>query len=169
MKPTIMRWTRIFPFALLVTSILMSGCISNENDEPTQDATVTFLRGDEVLLAVTCEVAETEKERETGLMNRDHLDADRGMLFVFEPPGEVTFWMKDTYIKLDIIFIDGNGTVIGIARADPEPDTPDHLLKRYPSGGAVGWVVEIDQGLSREHNVTAGSRMMISYSLTLTR
>lgn len=165
MKLTVMRWTHIFPFALLAASILMSGCITSDNNEPANggDATVTFLQGDQVLLAVTCEVAETEKEREVGLMNRDHLDTDSGMLFVFEPPREVTFWMKDTLIQLDIIFVDTNGTVIGIARADPEPDTPDHLLKRYPSGGAVGWVVEIDQGLSREHNVTAGSRMMISY------
>ncbi len=160
-----MRWTHIFPFALLAASILMSGCITSDNNEPANggDATVTFLQGDQVLLAVTCEVAETEKEREVGLMNRDHLDADRGMLFVLDPPREVTFWMKDTNVELDIIFVAANGTVLEIAEADPEPDTPDHLLSRYPSGGAVGWVVEIEQGLSREHNVTAGSRMMISY------
>ncbi len=164
MKLTVMRWTPILPFALLAASILMSGCITSDIDEHNGgDATVTFLQGDLVLLTITCEVADTEKEREVGLMNRDHLDADRGMLFVFEPPREVTFWMKDTNIELDIIFIDANGTVIRIARADPEPDTPDHLLGRYPSGGAVGWVVEIDQGLSRENNITAGSRMMISY------
>lgn len=162
MKLTVMRSIHTIPFALLITSILMSGCMT---DEPTPggDATVTFMKGDEALLAVTCEVAETEEEREVGLMNRDHLDAYSGMLFVFEPPREVTFWMKDTVIELDIIFIDGNGTVIGIAEADPEPDTPDHLLERYPSGGAVGWVVEIDQGHCREHNVTAGSMMIISH------
>ena len=165
MKLTVMRSIQTFPFALLVASILMSGCITSDENEPAKggDATVTFLQGDQVLLAVTCEVADTEKDREVGLMNRDYLDLNSGMLFVFEPPREVTFWMKDTNVELDIIFVDTNGTVIGIALADPEPDTPDHLLKRYPSGGAVGWVVEIEQGLSREHNVTIGSRMMISY------
>ncbi len=164
MKLTVMRSIRIFPLALMVMSLLMSGCITRDTVEPAHggDATVTFLQGEQVLLEVTCEVAETEGEREVGLMNRDHLDADRGMLFVFDPPREVTFWMKETYIELDIIFVDTNGTVIGIAQADPEPDTPDHLLERYPSGGNVGWVVEIVQGLSREHNVTSGSRVTIS-------
>ena len=166
MKLTVMRWTHILPFALMVTSLLMSGCMTSDTVEPAYrgDATVTFLQGDQILLEVTCEVAETEEEREVGLMNRDHLDSDRGMLFVLDPPREVTFWMKDTNIKMDIIFMDVNGTVIGVARADPEPDTPDHLLKRYPGGGTVGWVVEIVQGLSQQNNITAGSRMMISYS-----
>lgn len=65
------------------------------------------------------EVAETEAQKLQGLQGRDSLGSDEGMLFVYEKPQDVAFWMKDTKIPLDIIFIDEDQEVISIAKGEP--------------------------------------------------
>jgi uncharacterized membrane protein (UPF0127 family) len=62
------------------------------------------------------ELAVTEEERAVGLMHREYLDQDKGMLFIFEEPGEYGFWMKNTLIPLDIVWIDENKEVIFIGK-----------------------------------------------------
>ena len=66
------------------------------------------------------EVAETEDQKETGLQNTHYLPEDEGMLFVYNEPEDVGFWMEDTYIPLDIIFINEDFEVISIAKGKPE-------------------------------------------------
>ena len=65
------------------------------------------------------EVAETEAQKLQGLQGRDSLGSDEGMLFIYEKPQDVAFWMKDTKIPLDIIFIDEDQEVISIAKGEP--------------------------------------------------
>ena len=75
---------------------------------------------------VRVEVAASEPQRETGLMYRNHLEEDAGMLFVFPAPSHQAFWMKNTEIPLDMIFADSRGRVIGIVRnARPYSKTLD--------------------------------------------
>lgn len=69
-------------------------------------------------------LASTEEEREQGLQGREKLKEDEGMLFVYEEPQTVSFWMKDTEIPLDIIFIDDEFEVISIHRGVPMDETP---------------------------------------------
>jgi uncharacterized membrane protein (UPF0127 family) len=89
------------------------------------------------------ELARNDAEREKGLMYRRFMPADRGMLFDFKREEPVMFWMKNTYIPLDMIFISKAGTVISIA-ADTEP-----LSERLvPSGGPCYGVLEVNGGVA---------------------
>jgi len=70
----------------------------------------------------TAELADTPPKRELGLMFRDELPPNRGMLFVFDRPAVQTFWMRNTYIPLDIIFIDPDRKIINVATMPPRTD-----------------------------------------------
>jgi len=108
-----------------------------------------------------CELADTDAERSMGLMYREELEPDRGMLFVFDNPQNVSFWMKNTCIPLDIIFINEDGIVVNILEAYPEPGVPDGSLTRYDSASPVKWVLEVNQGMSRIHGIVPGTMATI--------
>jgi uncharacterized membrane protein (UPF0127 family) len=87
------------------------------------------------------EVMHSEQERERGLMFRKYLPKDRGMLFDFPVEEPIMMWMKNTYISLDMVFMDHNGRVVGIARnAEPLSETI------IPSGAPAAGVLEINGG-----------------------
>jgi hypothetical protein len=94
-------------------------------------------------LAVTAEVAESPAERRTGLMHRESLAADAGMLFIYEPPRAVTMWMANTLIPLDMVFIGPDCRVRRVAR-DTEPES----RTRIPAGGETRLVLEINAGVA---------------------
>ena len=90
------------------------------------------------------EIADDDAERARGLMYRDAMAADRGMLFNFHQPREVAFWMKNTLIPLDIVYIQADGTVLSIARnTTPKSEAP------IPSGGPILGVLELINALDR--------------------
>jgi len=100
------------------------------------------------------EIADNDAERERGLMFRKSLAPDRGMLFDFHTPREVAFWMRNTLIPLDIIYIQADGTVLSIARnATPLSETP------IPSGGPTVGVLELAGGRSAEIGLMPGDRI----------
>ena len=100
------------------------------------------------------EIADNDAERERGLMFRKSLAPDRGMLFDFKTPREVAFWMRNTLIPLDIIYIQADGTVLSIARnATPLSEAP------IPSGGATLGVLELAGGRSAEIGLMPGDRI----------
>ena len=103
-------------------------------------------------IPVRVELALTGPQRERGLMYRNHLDPDTGMLFLFPSSAPLTFWMKNTLIPLDMIFIDSNRRIVGIVEnAEPETETARHVE------GDSQYVLEIGGGLSQKWGVTAGS------------
>jgi uncharacterized membrane protein (UPF0127 family) len=106
--------------------------------------------------AFKVEDADTYQRRETGLMCRTVLSADRGMLFDFRgPTDDVAFWMKNTLIPLDIVFIRPDGTVLSIARnARPLDETP------LPAGGAIRGVLEIAGGRAAQIGLMPGDRVL---------
>jgi uncharacterized membrane protein (UPF0127 family) len=104
--------------------------------------------------AIVVEVAETEKEREVGLMNRNAMPADQGMLFDFKETRLVTMWMKNTYIPLDMVFMDEAGTVTHIA-ANAQPLSLDIISSRGP----VRFVLELNGGAASRFGLKPGDRL----------
>jgi uncharacterized protein len=102
----------------------------------------------------TVEVARTPDEQAQGLMNRQSLGPDRGMIFPFDQPRQATFWMKNTLIPLDLIFIRSDGTIESIAA-----NTVPLSLETVPSQGAVAAVLEIAGGRAAELGIKAGDKV----------
>jgi uncharacterized protein len=100
------------------------------------------------------EVADNEAEREKGLMYRKELPEGRGMLFDFHRDQEVSFWMQNTYIPLDMIFIRGDGRILRIAE-----NTEPLSTRLIPSGGPVRAVLEVIGGTARKLGLAPGDRV----------
>lgn len=100
------------------------------------------------------EIAETGEQQAQGLMFRKSLAPDRGMVFPRDPPGDASFWMKNTLIPLDIIFIRPDGTIARIAE-----NTVPMSLDPVPSLEPVGAVLEIAGGRSAELGIRAGDKV----------
>jgi uncharacterized membrane protein (UPF0127 family) len=112
------------------------------------------LRGDWGTARFRIEVADTPEERALGLMNRPEMARSAGMLFIYEEPQRVSFWMANTLIPLDMIFMDEHGTVTRIhENAVPLDRTA------IPGGEGVQYVLEINGGLSEAIGITVGSEM----------
>jgi uncharacterized membrane protein (UPF0127 family) len=104
--------------------------------------------------AVIVEVASDDATREQGLMYRDHMADDRGMIFLFTQAGEYPFWMKNTLIPLDIMWIDADHRIVHIAhdvppcKADPCPN--------YPPNVKASSVLELAAGVAAKHHLREG-------------
>jgi uncharacterized membrane protein (UPF0127 family) len=132
---------------LLVCSLAVGGflaaSISAAADLPTTVLTV----GDH---KVTAEVVVTPEQRAVGLMNRFSLKPDHGMLFVFERPEPLSFWMKNTFIPLSIAFIGADGRIVNIE--DMKPQTED----THWSKGAALYALEMRKGWFAEKGIGPG-------------
>jgi uncharacterized membrane protein (UPF0127 family) len=102
----------------------------------------------------TVEIARTPEQQAQGLMHRQSLAPDRGMLFPYDPPQDASFWMKNTLIPLDIIFIRADGRIARIAA-----NTTPHSLEPVPSGEPVATVLEIRGGLAAELGIAVGDQV----------
>jgi hypothetical protein len=100
----------------------------------------------------TVEIAADPKSQQRGLMFRKEMDADAGMLFDFHEPQPVSFWMENTILPLDMLFVRQNGTIANI-RENAVPFSRDNI----PSDGNVQLVIEINGGLSKSLGIAAGS------------
>ncbi|MGZ3549390.1 MAG: DUF192 domain-containing protein [Vulcanimicrobiaceae bacterium] len=117
-------------------------------------APVTTLRVPRSTLTV--EVADTEPEREHGLMDRTNLPPHTGMVFVFDQDAPVTFWMKDTLVPLDMVFVGADGVVRSVAARVPstKPDTPEDAIPRRQ--GNAKYVIELPAGEAAADGIKAG-------------
>lgn len=112
------------------------------------------LRGPAGQARFSVEIAATPSERATGLMNRERMGASRGMLFVYDRPQRVSFWMENTLIPLDMIFIGPDGVVRRVhENARPLDRTT------VPSGEDIQYVLEINGGLARRLGIVPGSAL----------
>ena len=98
----------------------------------------------------TVEVAAIPDEQERGLMFRNSIAGDRGMIFPYDPPQEVAFWMKNTLIPLDIVYIRRDGRIVRITKAQAMDLTP------LPSGEPIAAVLEIRSGRAAELGIKEG-------------
>ena len=104
--------------------------------------------------AFAVEMATTDAERAQGLMNRKELPEGQGMLFDFQRDQEVGFWMKNTYIPLDMIFIRSDGRIMRIAE-----NTEPLSEKIVPSNSPVRGVLEVSAGTARKLGIAVGDRV----------
>lgn len=117
------------------------------------DATV-WLRGDFGSARFNVEIADTNRARAIGLMNRASMPISEGMLFVYPRPQPLSFWMRNTLISLDMLFVDPTGTVTKIHHdAVPLDETP------IPGGDGLTHVLEINGGLARMMGIQEGAQM----------
>ncbi len=108
------------------------------------------------------EIASNPIQQAKGLSKRDQLCSDCGMIFTFARPGIYPFWMKDTLIPLDIIWLDPNGVIVTIHSANPQPNTPDHLLTRYSNQAPAQYVIELNYQESEKLGLKIGDHIDLS-------
>jgi uncharacterized membrane protein (UPF0127 family) len=144
---------RFLPFflALQIAAGVVLGGAAEESfvDFPESDAKVEV------------EIADSPGERRKGLMYRKKLPIDEGMLFVYPEEGDRSFWMKNTLISLDIIFVDRNGKIINIEEAYPQPNASDSELKNYRSDEPAKYVIETNSSFTERKDVEEGDRVSI--------
>jgi uncharacterized membrane protein (UPF0127 family) len=110
---------------------------------------------------IKLEVAASEQEIQTGLMQRTSLPEDQGMVFLFHPPRPVNFWMCHTLIPLDMLFIE-HGKIKKIFHDVPPCKSPDcSNCANYPEGKGmeVSEVIEVNGGYAKRHNINEGDRV----------
>ena len=104
------------------------------------------------------EIADNYEERRQGLMFREKLDENSGMLFIFESSGEYDFWMKNTLIPLDIIWINEDYKIVDIQKAVPCMDV---ACRSYIPNGEARYVLEVNSGFAEENGINIGDEVNI--------
>jgi len=146
-----MRATGVWLGAALAAVFLAASAGAPAVGEGLQSLTIETSTGRHVFQV---EVAADDASRERGLMDRRYMAADHGMLFEFDRDAPVAFWMKNTYIPLDMIFIAPSGVVTHIA-ANAEP-----LSERIvPSGGPCVAVLELNGGTAASIGLKIGDKI----------
>ncbi|MFN3667756.1 MAG: DUF192 domain-containing protein [Brevundimonas sp.] len=136
---------------LLLGACAGAGTPKDANGNPLEPLTVTTSTGEHRFMV---EIADDEAERQRGLMEREPLADDRGMLFQFPDVAERGFWMRNTPSPLDIIYIDPNGRIVSIAKnAAPMSDAI------IPSNGPASGVLELRAGRADEIGARPGDRV----------
>ena len=102
---------------------------------------------------IRAEVAQSPDQRSIGLMHREAMGANEGMLFVFEQPGQQCFWMKNTFLPLSIAFLADDGSVVNIE--DMKPQTLDSHCSKKP----VRFVLEMNQGWFAKRGIRPGAKL----------
>ena len=137
--------------------LLLAGCMNSQPNVPAQPAPagprVIFPDGH----VVQVELATDDTTRAQGLMFRDQMPDGHGMLFLFNKTGDYPFWMKNTLIPLDIIWIDEQKRVVGISRETP-PCKADPCPS-YPPGGMARYVLEVGGGVAGRHGLANGQTL----------
>ena len=98
-------------------------------------------------------VAETQEQRQMGLMYRKSMAPNEGMLFIFESSARQCFWMKNTFLPLSAAFVANDGQIVNIVNMEP------HSLESHCSKKPVRWVLEMHQGWFQKRGIQAGDRM----------
>ncbi len=144
----------------LVTALAISLGLACGGGDGDATATIVVIGGEGEGVELTVELARTAGERSRGLMFREELAEDGGMLFVFPEDTQAGFWMRDTLIPLSIAFIAADGTILDIQ--DMEPLSEDMHLSPEP----YRYGLEVNQGWFREHGLGRGDRVEIPDSVS---
>ena len=140
---------------LALWSMMSDGCTTKEEDVGPVNRglpTTVMQIGSE---RFTLEIADDDTERATGLMNRKSMPADHGMIFVFPGEDRLSFYMKNTYIPLDIVYADAAGRVVSIHAMQPLD------LRSVPARGPAKYAIELNQGTAARVGLKPGDQLQI--------
>lgn len=152
-------------FLLAIGAILMNGCKENKEENvktpgPAQtyqfkkQGVLSFYSDSIEIRQIDIEVADDDAERAQGLMNRPWMEESQGMLFIMEREERQSFWMRNTIIPLDIIYVSADKRIVSIAK-----DTQPFSEKGIPSAGPAKYVVEVIAGFSDKYGLKPGDRI----------
>jgi uncharacterized membrane protein (UPF0127 family) len=110
-------------------------------------------------IIIQAEIADTPKKRAEGLMYREHLAKDRGMLFTFQQAQPWTFWMKNTKIPLDIIWLNEKKQIVHIAGSVPICMRTDDSCPQYQPNDPALYVLELGSGEAERLKLEKGSKL----------
>ncbi|MBU6435159.1 MAG: DUF192 domain-containing protein [Nitrospirae bacterium] len=145
------------PLALLFILLLSFPCCTQAgNDQAPPGLIPITLPGGTIIYA---ELADTPKERAEGLMYREHLGPDRGMLFTFSQAQAWVFWMKNTKIPLDIIWMDGKKQIIHMEQNVPICTKTDDSCPQYRPNDEAIYVLELAGGRAESLKLQRGSKL----------
>ena len=129
-----------------------------ENIDFKKEATLDIQRvNGDLVTSLDIELAETDAERQQGLMYRTQMDGNQGMLFIFDEERQQSFWMKNTYIPLDIIFINKDWRIVD-QYLGAEPKNNQSIRSRRP----CKYVLEVNAGFCRSYNTAPGMRIVLN-------
>lgn len=162
---------KIFHLAIALSVVLFVSSCENEKPQPKKPATLTdgqpkftkegeldFLKPDGTkLVHINIEIADDDSQRQQGLMNRSFMNNDQGMLFIFDKEERQAFWMRNTILPLDIIYVNAKNEIVSIVE-NAEPFSERSL----PSKGPAIYVVEVNAGFCVQYGITAGYKIAFS-------
>lgn len=137
--------------AALLATLTLTAC--NRNDS-LKKLSIQKNNSSNPLTSLRVELAQTDESRQRGLMFRKNMPHQEGMLFVFDEDTDVPFWMKNTYIPLDILFIDANFQIVDI-KENTHPMS-EELIR---PGAPYRLALEVNAGFVKENKIEAGDKV----------
>ena len=138
----------ILTFALIFL-VLLTSCAKYET---------IFIDNGVEKIKIKAEIADTQEKKERGLMGRERLGENKGMFFAFEHEGTYAFWMKNTLIPLDIIFISGDFKILEIFHAEPCAEEP---CKSYQTTKYAKYILEVNGNFTTRNGIDVGDEVII--------
>ena len=137
---------------LVLTMVCLTSCQDSGGDKPQSLPAISMKIGQQTF---KLEVADTDATREIGLMYRDSMPADHGMIFIFPSAQALNFWMKNTRLPLDIIFLDDKRKIVSIHQLEPFD------LRGTSSDYPAQYAVELNQGAAEKAKAKVGDILEI--------
>jgi uncharacterized membrane protein (UPF0127 family) len=159
-KYSVTKVAGLVVICLLIFFFLVNNFMCDENNEETYynfkkegELTFTDSTGKEIT-KIDIEIADTDYDRQLGLMNRKSMEENQGMLFIFPTERLQSFWMLNTLFSLDMLFINSNKEIVSIHK-----NTTPTSQQSYPSSKPAIYVVEVVAGFTDNHNIKEGDKI----------
>ncbi len=146
----------IILLTLIVIFLFFSIRAQSTNLLNLSDSDNVYFKFDNTILNL--EVARSSQKQEYGLMNRTNISVNSGMLFIFDDETQRNFWMKNTLISLDIIYLDKNLKVVQLYKST----RPNQTLETYSSKIPSQFTIEVNSGWSENHNLKIGDKFTLN-------
>lgn len=132
--------------------------VESKDNGFTKEGTISFITADNRSLFIDVELARSEDEQALGLMFREKMEMNQGMLFIFPKQEIRSFWMKNTIISLDMLFVTEDLKIVTIHKG-----TIPFAEKSYTSSEPVKYVIEVNAGYCDQNNIKTGDKVQLNY------